>query len=346
MGNIEYENRIRYQWIDVLRFLAIFAVYLGHTGTSSGKLTPFVYSYHIALFFFISGFFITNKCEQQSFREYFMDKINKMLIPYYLFQVISIVFYSIQNSFGTKIILGHLINAILSIRSNLLVVSLWFIPCLFLVNILYYFLYKTLKNKLVILAISLLLNIIYYAAQIKYELPYNAESVMIYLFYFALGSIAFKYMEGFSYKKMSTSKKIVFLISSLIAVFITCVNYINGSWYWFIKYICEVKFLYDFLFLISPLYAIVICLFTIYANILVSVKLEKFHLLQTIGKKTLVLCGTENMLKVSINELLGLVGKQLVLANPLSTVIYTFLCLVISNFTFAKFFDKLLHGGK
>ena len=39
----------RYEWVDVLRFLGIFAIYLGHFENKAGKLYSFVFSYHVSL---------------------------------------------------------------------------------------------------------------------------------------------------------------------------------------------------------------------------------------------------------------------------------------------------------
>jgi fucose 4-O-acetylase-like acetyltransferase len=44
----------RQQYWDILKGLGIIAVVIGHSGS---PLVPFVYMYHIALFFFISGYF-------------------------------------------------------------------------------------------------------------------------------------------------------------------------------------------------------------------------------------------------------------------------------------------------
>ena len=43
--SIKYNKKItqRYDWVDVLKFLGIFAIYLGHCGNIAGKLYPFVY---------------------------------------------------------------------------------------------------------------------------------------------------------------------------------------------------------------------------------------------------------------------------------------------------------------
>jgi len=40
----------RYEWVDVLKALGIFSIYLGHFGKATGKLYPFVFEYHVPLF--------------------------------------------------------------------------------------------------------------------------------------------------------------------------------------------------------------------------------------------------------------------------------------------------------
>ena len=40
----------RINWVDTLKFLGIFAIYLGHYGEVAKKAYPFVFEYHVPLF--------------------------------------------------------------------------------------------------------------------------------------------------------------------------------------------------------------------------------------------------------------------------------------------------------
>ncbi|EHD6281987.1 acyltransferase, partial [Shigella flexneri] len=60
-NKIDSNRKIRHDWVDSLKFLGIFAIYLGHLGLGAGKLYPFVFSYHVPLFFFAAGFFTIKK---------------------------------------------------------------------------------------------------------------------------------------------------------------------------------------------------------------------------------------------------------------------------------------------
>ncbi|EII8191729.1 acyltransferase, partial [Shigella flexneri] len=51
-NKIDNNRKTRHDWVDALKFLGIFAIYLGHLGLGAGKLYPFVFSYHVPLFFF------------------------------------------------------------------------------------------------------------------------------------------------------------------------------------------------------------------------------------------------------------------------------------------------------
>ena len=50
-------NNTRIAWVDVFKFLGIWAIYIGHFGEAAGKVYPFVFTYHVPMFFFAAGFF-------------------------------------------------------------------------------------------------------------------------------------------------------------------------------------------------------------------------------------------------------------------------------------------------
>ena len=76
----------------ILSFLGIIIVVLGHTGNSFKLASDFFpyYSFHMALFIFISGYFYNPKNEENIFGKngYIVKKIKKMIIPYFLWNLI------------------------------------------------------------------------------------------------------------------------------------------------------------------------------------------------------------------------------------------------------------------
>ena len=70
----------RIRWIDIAKFFGIFAIYIGHFSEAAGKSFYFVFTHHVALFFFISGCMeIFNK--EQNFMKYLVKKIKTILPP-------------------------------------------------------------------------------------------------------------------------------------------------------------------------------------------------------------------------------------------------------------------------
>lgn len=71
-------------WLNSLRGVAILAVVLGHMAS---PLTGFIYSWHIPLFFFISGYLL--KADTEVYRAIKKD-ISRLILPYFIFGLLGI----------------------------------------------------------------------------------------------------------------------------------------------------------------------------------------------------------------------------------------------------------------
>lgn len=81
--------------IDVLRGLGIIFVILGHSVGINyfGDLFIYIYSFHMPLFFFISGYLKYKKINnKKSIFENIKNSVKHILIPYYIFLTLSIIF--------------------------------------------------------------------------------------------------------------------------------------------------------------------------------------------------------------------------------------------------------------
>ena len=74
-------NRI--EWIDDLKVIAIFFVLWGHFASGNEYLCRLIYSFHMPLFFFISGFLFKHK--DISIQELISKNANSLLLPYIVF---------------------------------------------------------------------------------------------------------------------------------------------------------------------------------------------------------------------------------------------------------------------
>ena len=74
----------RLAWVDSMRGLAILLVVLGHSiGTLTDPMNRFILSFHMPVFFFVSG--LVGRCKNGSeiipFEQYLARKVKTILIP-------------------------------------------------------------------------------------------------------------------------------------------------------------------------------------------------------------------------------------------------------------------------
>ncbi len=139
----------RIVYIDIARGIGILLVVLGHN--DFGFISPFfyqvIYSFHIPLFFFLSGLFLNPAIP---FLEFFKKRFNGLLKPY-LFTLFLIYFTSVsfeKMSFQTAI--QRIVKSLYGTGHYIDWVQLWFLPHLFVVSLyafFFFFLFGKFKNR-------------------------------------------------------------------------------------------------------------------------------------------------------------------------------------------------------
>lgn len=138
MENEQNLNRIPV--IDIMRGLGIILVVMGHISCEP-HLSCWIYSFHMPLFFFISGmsFLLLAKM-------YIWKQVKHLLIPYLFFSILSFVYwrwFELPFREDTDVnAMEQFLNIFIAKsggNSFLYNVVLWFLPCLFVSNILFMF---------------------------------------------------------------------------------------------------------------------------------------------------------------------------------------------------------------
>lgn len=132
----------RIEHIDYLKGFAILMVLLGHifiAKAPAGTRYPFceiIYSFHMSLFFFVSGFlaYKTNQIKEKGIVFFIKKRAISLLIPYLFWLFIAP--YFIKNSYPTNI--GELMSKFYFIPN----LNYWFLPLLFIFNIIYLLYHK------------------------------------------------------------------------------------------------------------------------------------------------------------------------------------------------------------
>jgi acyltransferase len=89
---------MRFDFIDNMKGIGILLVILGHLNFF---MDPFfvdiIYSFHMPLFFFVSGFLIWERLGEFSLTRCFTVCINNYLKPYLVFFLISVFFFLLKT---------------------------------------------------------------------------------------------------------------------------------------------------------------------------------------------------------------------------------------------------------
>lgn len=194
----------RIEYIDIARGIGILLVVLGHNDFAI--VSPFghklIYSFHMPLFFFLSGYFINPNSE---FWTFFKKRFNSLLKPYF-FTIFLIYMGSLSfGRMGFPTAIARTLKSLYGTGYFLDWVQLWFLPHLFVVS-LYAFLFYAVVGKissrpvrwailLATLGIASLFLQSFYPFELSvfgkdyvlFGLPFSLDLVLLSGFFFILG---------------------------------------------------------------------------------------------------------------------------------------------------------------
>lgn len=214
----------RLDYNDLAKAFGMLAIIWGHIRLT-GWSNAFVYAWHIPLFFFLSGM-VFNKCKYADFRTFFMKKVKSLLVPYVIYSFLtwfvwaafSLVTHAQVDSYWMPLAQTFIAQG----SGGFLVhnVPLWFVTCLFVMEVIYYFLSDFKKVWILIVSIALA-SVSYY--MITYVdvvditlLPWNLEVACLGLPFFAIGHLI---VQKFGHQQMQNwvdSHRVVALISCML----------------------------------------------------------------------------------------------------------------------------------
>jgi len=222
----------RYEFVDCAKGLAAIFVVIGHYGTNI-FLRNFGYSFHVPIFFLISGFFIIN---QKSFFSFIKNKLFKLIFPVVIFILLKNftaggTISSIFNNLG-KDLLSCFYGSyyIPEALKNIFAPLPWFTFCLFASDIIFYFTIKIFKNKKYVILTSLLCSIlgfflsnfgIYEIGNII-RLPFSLDIALYNQIYLCLGWLCFKKLKEIN---MNIRTLLIYIIVSVFLIASISINY-------------------------------------------------------------------------------------------------------------------------
>ncbi len=189
----------RIPYIDTVKGIGIILVILGHTYQVPQLLHDVVYSFHMPLFFVVSGYvYNETKYNQYSIKDYLLKRTKDYLIPYYVFAFINLGLVIAWNTLllHTSISAGKIWSyfcGILYCYSDMLhmpnCTPIWFLMSLFFASILFWLALKRLKNRVWVAALSSMAVGYTLSLVVDVPMPLKLDTVFMAMFFMYIGHL-------------------------------------------------------------------------------------------------------------------------------------------------------------
>ena len=288
----------RKKWLDVLKGIGALFVLFGHLIPYDSRLKAYIYSFHMPLFFFVSGYLFKY---EKNISKFIYKKSKRLILPYIFYSILSFnASYFLENIYMSK---REVLKNILFIKGyNSFNTSLWFLIVMFWVLVTFELLLKVKEKyniklniyKKVILTITLIATNIL-LLHFNCNLIFGLEVVPHALLIFVIGYLC----KDAKYNFELNSKKnyllfILIFISGLVLSQIN--NKITMSMNEYNNYI---------LYLITAL-------LNISAYVIISKKITKNKVLEKLSELSLLMFCTQRILFKFFNVIQSRIGVKLI----------------------------------
>ncbi|MBK0391957.1 acyltransferase family protein [Ramlibacter algicola] len=316
------EDRIA--WVDTLRCLGMWAVYIGHFGDLAGKLYPFVFLFHVPLFFFAAGFFVR---DHETLPALVVRLVRRLLLPYVFFALLYAAVLALFYNWTWVNLQDALLAFSQGIRNQIPAGSLWFLLCLFVVAVAYGIVLRLTRRRVVswVFAGACFLVSRHGLAFDPLSTPqwfFNADSALYFVGWYALGHALFPWLRLAAGQRW-------FDVLAVAGVAGAAFLYFNGT--------SDVEALLAAIppgrrhALAQTILAALVVACCLLAAVGVARALQHIPVTRWLGTRTLSLCGAEDLTKLVASQVLLAVGLKLQLIHPLGVVLWSLACLVLAG---------------
>ena len=334
------ENK-RIEYLDIAKGIGLITVVFGHLFKYQGTVSNIIFSFHMPLFFFISGYCFNPK-KNDNFEKFFIKKLKSLIVPYIIFCLIGLFISFIVPSWRVSLSKYSIIEVFFNTQPETLHVGqTWFLVCLFWVEILAFWIYKYLiKNRgiICIFIVMLVLGISgYYSGRIGSQLfiygrfPFKLDS--------ALTALVF-YFSGYFFRKVPIKfRRLENLLIGCILFLVNCYIAIN-----YLGWVNICALIYN-----NPIFYYICALLGSISIFLISISIQKMYWLSYLGKHSLILFSLHSFLialmNIGVSKILHLQiinGENM----PNQWCIICGIIIIICFFPIAYIINKLQGGIK
>ena len=150
----------REHYIDIAKGIAMVLVIIGHCEFAPSQLKWWLYSFHMPLFFLLSGL-VFNPVKYKKFTQFLKAKAQSLLVPYFLMSLFLWVWKDIighKTTFLTdEDTLNDFIGIFLGHRGTPYYFSMWFLTAIFAAEVILYFISRISGDRLWALCLTVVL---------------------------------------------------------------------------------------------------------------------------------------------------------------------------------------------
>ncbi len=316
-------NPKRIDFIDIAKGIAIFLVVLGHTYRGT-NLNLFIYSFHMPVFFFISGL-LFNENKYTNLVALLKNRARTLLLPYTTFYIITYFYWFFVEKYirpGYNIdfkipIIGFFYGN--DVEKYMCPNGvLWFLVCLFVTEILLYLVlkFKNTKIRALIFILSAIAGYLFSLLKTTPP-PLSSGTALVALLFTGAGFLSKNYVFT-ELPKLKRNFAFVLSVILFVAVYFIALN--NGK-------ITMVYMDYQnpVLFILTAFLGIIACL-------IFSYSITKSSIIQFFGINSLIFVGLSEPIK---RALLGVFSKVLhypmdeLRASVIMSIIVVMVCFIV-----------------
>ena len=319
-------------WIDWSKAICIFLMIVGHMfyplqGTIDWEIKNLIYSFHMPVFFYLSGFLF--KSGSEKFGSFFIKSVRSLIIPYIFFNIIS--FVGLLHFFDSKELSQGLYETLIG-GGHSFAGATWFLLCLFWLRLISYFITKHIYLIFLSLPVSIL---------VAYFCPHNlwwgvGTAFMAFPF-FIIGFLHKDYRTIYPLLDRICDSRLFAFSSFITLVFI---NHVNHRVDMFMLDFGEIPALYYIESFIGVFFII-----SFSKSIGTSL-----NIITKISKGTIVIMGTHIVISYYVKYLLIIIGQQNLLSNSIQSAlfvsVFVFLVSIFVVFIMQRYFSFFIGGRK